>query len=112
MHTQLRNSKPETVKHLLHDYTVERDEVNSIFLKLRTYLDFARGYDSDFEKRDIPRWIRYKDIKPGYPLRIVGMCSVQVCDLEDRFGDDDLGGQAIHLPRNSSLFIDLRVLGS
>jgi predicted phosphodiesterase len=91
VHTQLRNSSPETVKHLLHDYTAERDEVNSIFPKLRTYVDFARGYNSEFEKRDLPRWIRYREIRPGYRLRIVGMCSVQVCDLDDRPGTMILG---------------------
>jgi hypothetical protein len=91
VHVQLRNSSAETVKHLLHDYTVERDEVNSIFPKLSTYVDFARGYNSEFEKRDVPRWERYRDIRPGYKLRIVGMCSVQVCDLEDRPGTMILG---------------------
>lgn len=91
VHVQLRNSSAETVMHLLHDYGVERDEVNSIFPKLSTYVDFARGYNSEFEKRDVPRWVRYRDIRPGYTLRIVGMCSVQVCDLEDRPGTMILG---------------------
>ena len=98
VHTQLRNTQPETVKHLLHDYTMEREEVNSIFPKLRTYIDFARGYNSHFDTRDIPRWIRYHEIQPGYRLRIVGMCSVQVSDIEDRQGTMILGEKQYIFP--------------
>ncbi|MFH2000921.1 MAG: metallophosphoesterase [Planctomycetota bacterium] len=103
VHSQLRNTQPETVKHLLHDYTIEREEVNSIFPKLRTYIDFARGYNSHFDTRDIPRWIRYHEIKPGYRLRIVGMCSVQVSDLEDRQGTMILGDKQYIFPEDHSV---------
>jgi calcineurin-like phosphoesterase family protein len=102
-HAQLRNSKPETVRHLLHDYTAERDEVNSIFPKLRTYVDFARGYDSEFESRVNPRWIRYREIRPGLRLRIVGMCSVQVSDLDDRPGTMILGDKQYIFPEDKGL---------
>jgi hypothetical protein len=103
MHVQLRNSSPETAKHFLNDLTYERDEVNSIFPKLRTYLDFARGYNSEFEKRDIPRWIRCRAIKPGYYLRIIGMCTVQVCDLNDRLGALILGEKQYIFPEDRSV---------
>jgi hypothetical protein len=91
VHTLLRNTPPGILNQVLHGYAVERDEVNSIFPKLLTYIDFARGYNSEFEARDIPRWIRYREVKPGRGLRIVGMCSVQVSDLDDRQGTMILG---------------------
>jgi len=103
VHTELRNTRPNIVQYLLHEYTEEPDEVNSIFPKLRTYVDFARGYNSDFEKRGNPRWIRYHEIKPGYHLRMVGMCSVQVSDHEDRQGTMILGEKQYIFPEDHSV---------
>lgn len=100
VHSELRKAKPDTVQCLLHDYATEDDEVNSIFPKLRTYVDFARGYNSEFDDRSIPRWIRSHEIKPGYHLRIVGMCSVQVSDLEDRQGKMILGEKQYIFPED------------
>jgi predicted phosphodiesterase len=103
VHTNLRNTDANIVSGVLHGYTVERDEVNSIFPKLQTYLDFARGYNSEFDSRDIPRWIRYREIKPGLRLRIIGMCSVQVSDLEDREGTMILGEKQYIFPVDNSV---------
>jgi predicted phosphodiesterase len=103
VHTNLRNTDATIVSGVLHGYTVERDEVNSIFPKLRTYLDFARGYNSEFDARDIPRWIRYREIKPGLRLRIIGMCSVQVSDLEDREGTMILGEKQYIFPEDQNV---------
>lgn len=103
VHTNLRNTDSSIVSGVLHGYTVEKDEVNSIFPKLRTYLDFARGYNSEFDARDIPRWVRYREIKPGLRLRIIGMCSVQVSDLEDREGTMILGEKQYIFPEDNSV---------
>lgn len=103
VHAHLRNSPPETVKLLLHDYSVERDEVNSLFPKLGTYLDFARGYNSEFDQRDIPRWIRYRDLGLGYRLRLIGLCSVLVSDLDDRLGKMILGERQYIFPEDRSV---------
>lgn len=103
VHTHLRKTRSKKLERVLHAYAGERDEVNSIFPKLRTYMDFARGYNSEFEARDIPRWIRYREIKPGRGLRIVGMCSVQVSDLDDRQGTMILGGKQYIFPEDRSV---------
>lgn len=103
VHTTLRNTQPSILNAVLHEYTVEKDEVNSIFPKLRTYLDFARGYNSEFEFRDIPRWVRYREIKAGLRLRIVGLCSVQVSDLEDREGTLILGEKQYIFPEDATV---------
>lgn len=81
----------ENIQNALHEYANEQEEVNLIFPKLSSYMNFAHGYDSEFERRDVPKWIRHHEIKPGYRLRTVGMCSVQVSDLGDRPGTMILG---------------------
>lgn len=103
VHTQLRTTTAEAVNPVLHSYTQEPQEVNAIFPKFRAYVDFARGYNSDFEAADVPRWIRYRPIKPGFQLRIIGMCSVQVCDLEDRKGKMILGQKQYIFPEDQSV---------
>jgi hypothetical protein len=103
VHAALRSARPDTVQNLLDEYAAEPDEVNSIFPKLRTYVNFARGYNSDFDQRGIPRWIRHREIKPGYRLRIVGMCSVQVSDLDDRQDTMILGKNQYIFPEDRSV---------
>lgn|GEM_PF-6619196 len=103
VHTELRKTEPREIQNRLHEYATEPDEVNSIFPKLMNYLEFARGYNSDFDDRSIPRWIRYHEIRPGCRLRIIGLCSVQVSDLDDRQGEMILGEKQYIFPDDRSV---------
>jgi hypothetical protein len=103
VHTELRNTKAEKIQDALHEYAAEREEVNAIFPKLSNYINFAHGYNSEFEERDIPRWIKHRCIKPGYRLRLIGMCSVQVSDLGDCQGKMILGEKQYIFPENRSV---------
>lgn len=104
VHTELRNTKPEKIQSALHKYVAERDEDNSIFPKFSNYINFAHGYNSEFEKRDVPRWIKqHYFIKPSYRLRLIGMCSVQVSDLEDCQDKMVLGQKQYIFPEDNSV---------
>jgi hypothetical protein len=103
VYADLRNSNPDTAQNMLDEYATESDDKNIIFPKLNTYLNFARGYNSDFDVKGIPQWTRCRDIKPGYRLRIIGMCSVQVSDLYDEQGKMLLGKSQYLFPEDQSV---------
>lgn len=102
VHLHLRACKPETVKETLHEYTSEADEVNALTPKLRSYIDFARGYSSEHESKEAPRWIKYREFPSGHKLRVVGLSSVQVSDLNDQPHRMLLGDKQYIFPEDRS----------
>jgi len=104
VHSELRKATPGKIQSALHKYAGEPEDRNAIFPKLSNYISFAHGYNSEFEKSDVPRWIKQNYyIKPGYCLRLIGMCSVQVSDLEDCQGKMVLGEKQYIFPEDHSV---------
>jgi predicted phosphodiesterase len=59
--------------------------------KLRDYHDFASSYGHDFLSPSSPCWVQDWNFGPGRTLRIRGLTSVQISDLEDKEGGLVLG---------------------
>ena len=73
---------------------VEDGEIGSPFLpKLTAYRAFANGFGCDFESAKRPAWTRVFELPNGIKLRLHGLTSVQVSNLDDKVNSLFLGNR-------------------
>lgn len=93
LHAQLRNSSAELVQAHLHGINQDGEESNPFLPKLRAYREFANAYGCGFESPARPFWTRDFPLPGKVILRLIGLNSVQVSDLDDEEGRMVLGNQ-------------------
>ncbi len=76
-----------------------KDAHNPLVAKLDAYRAFAAAYGADFDPAGLPTITWTYEIAGGHALRLVGLCSVLICDLEDRPGNMFLGADQYTLSR-------------
>ena len=93
LHGQLRASTAEVVQATLHGIAKDGEAANPFLPKLAAYRQFANGYGCDFESPERPIWIREFDLPGKITLRLMGLTSVLVSDLDDDEGKMVLGNR-------------------
>src|SRR5208283_5059227 len=93
LYARFRVSTAQQVQADLEGIVRDGEAANPFLPKLHAYREFARGYGCDFESPSRPLWVRDFDMPGGLKLRLLGLTSVQVSDLDDKLGNMALGNQ-------------------
>lgn len=98
VHQQLRMLDINSIEARLQTYSKNPLDAHPLYQKLRPYREFARAFECDFNDSGKPFWMHDLHFDGVGTLRLVGLCSVQVCDNLDNKGMMILGSKQYLLP--------------
>lgn len=98
VHQQLRMLDINSIEARLQTYSRNPLDAHPLYQKLRPYREFARSFECDFSESGKPFWMHDLTFDGIGVVRLVGLCSVQVCDHLDNKGMMILGSKQYLLP--------------